>query len=145
MRMNDMLEPGEKWSLVLLGLTLAILLSPDLQAQETDVPDHIMTTVRADPRVKDILTDFPEVRLEPRLAREHGIWIVHLVHADKGRVGLVTVAPETGEILEFTFEPEQVRERERRRTAARRSSGCRQRPLSPGRLPDRARPGRHPR
>jgi hypothetical protein len=62
-----------------------------------------MSIVRDDPRVTDILTDFPEVRLAPEYSSELDIWIMKFVHVDKGQVGLVTVEPESHEILEFSF------------------------------------------
>ncbi len=82
------------------------------------VPESVMDAVRADPRVEDILADFREVRLEPEYAAEFGVWVIHFIHPDRGSMGLISVDDESGEILEFSFRPNDARaeteERERR-------------------------------
>lgn len=119
MQQNDAREHLGKWHWTLAGLAVVLVLSQGLHAQEMgEVPKRIMSVVKADPRVKDILADSREVRLEPEYAHESGVWIIHFIHADRGHMGLVSVQDETGEILEFSFKsgdarPE-VRERERR-------------------------------
>jgi len=95
-------------------LAVVLALSQGLAAQETgEVPEHIMSVVKADSRVKDILADSREVRLEPEYARELGVWVIHFVHADKGHVGLISVKAESGEILEFSFQADGAEARER--------------------------------
>ncbi|MHC4520007.1 MAG: hypothetical protein ACYTAS_15565 [Planctomycetota bacterium] len=113
MQLNGTLERFGKRHWMLVAFALLVGLAHNLHAQERpNVPEHIMAVVRADPRVKDILADFQEVRLEPEYAREFGVWIIHFVHADKGPMGLISVGADNGEILEFNFEPHQTRERE---------------------------------
>jgi hypothetical protein len=84
------------------------LLSQSLYAQNNSSDEQIMSIVRDDPRVKDILNDFPEVRLEPEYSSNHDIWIVNFIHEDKGEVGLMTIEPESYRILEFNFNIEKV-------------------------------------
>ena len=100
-------------------LVIVVLLSQGLYARERrEVPQRIMSIVEADPRVKDILSDFREIRLEPEYAHEFDVWVIQFVHADRGHVGLVSVAAESGEILEFNFHGHdrdaEARQRERR-------------------------------
>lgn len=86
------------------GLILAFLLSLPVLAQNTDdTHEHIMDQVREDARVKDILLDFPEVRLEPTYSAQWGIWIIKFMQGDR-QLGLVTVDPQTNRILEFSFD-----------------------------------------
>lgn len=65
--------------------------------------------LREEARVKDILLDFPELRLEPTYSSEWGIWIIKFMHVDRGQMGIVTVDPETDRVLEFSFNPERAR------------------------------------
>ncbi|UCD53094.1 MAG: hypothetical protein JSW27_10715 [Phycisphaerales bacterium] len=107
MQRDGLIERFGTWPWMLVGLAFAAFLSRGLPAQEArEVPERIMSAVRADPRVKDILADFHEVRLEPEYAPDFGVWIVHFIHADQGPKGLISVDAESGEILEFSFEPD---------------------------------------
>lgn len=95
-------------------IIFALFSSQYLYAQDKSIPDEqIMSTVRNDPRVKDILTDFPEVRLELEYSRKFNIWIIKFVHLDKGQVGLITVEPESHRILEFNFNINKIQPEER--------------------------------
>jgi hypothetical protein len=86
------------------GLILAFLLSLPVLAQNTDDRhERIMAQVREDARVKDILLDFPEVRLDPTYSAQWSIWIVKFMQGDR-QLGLVTVDPENNRILEFSFD-----------------------------------------
>ena len=90
-----------------LALVSAASTAPGTEARRV-VPEAIMAAVQADPRVEDILTDFPEVRLEPEYAAEFDVWVIHFVHPDRGSVGLISVDAESGAILEFSFRPNDV-------------------------------------
>lgn len=84
-------------------LILAFLLSLPVLAQNIDdTRERILDRVREDARVKDILLDFPEVRLAPEYAAQWDIWIIEFMHGDR-QVGLVTIDPKTDRILEFSF------------------------------------------
>ena len=115
MQIRDEADHPRTRLVTLAGLVFALVLSQSLVAQETrEVPERIMTAVRADARVRDILADYPEIRLEPEYARQFGVWIVHFVHADQGSKGLISVDAESGEILEFSFDPDRRPERDER-------------------------------
>jgi len=94
---------------MLILLAVVFLLSQSLFAQNNGSTDEqIMSLVREDARVKDILNDFPEVRLEPEYSKKHDIWIVNFIHEDKREVGLITIEPESYRILEFNFNFDKV-------------------------------------
>jgi len=98
-----------------LFFLLVVLIFPQsLYAQnENSSLEQIMSIVRDEPRVKDILTDFPEVRLLPEYSSKHDIWIINFIHEDKGEVGLITVEPDSHKILEFNFNIDKVPTKER--------------------------------
>jgi hypothetical protein len=104
-------EHGQRTFLL---LAIVLILTQSLYAQNKKITDEqIISIVRDEPRVKDILTDFPEVRLEPEYSKKHDIWIVNFIHEDKGEVGLITVEPDSHKILEFSFNIEKVPRDER--------------------------------
>jgi hypothetical protein len=89
--------------------SVVLILTQSLSAQnKSGLDEQIMSIVRDDPRVRDILTDFPEIRLVSEYSRKHDIWIVNFIHEDKGEVGLITVEPESNRILEFSFNIDKV-------------------------------------
>lgn len=101
-------------NIILSLLTFLLFSSQYLYAQDKSVTDdQIMSIVRDDPRVKDILTDFPEVRLESEYSKKFNIWIIKFIHLDKGQVGLITVEPESHRILEFNFNINKIQPEER--------------------------------
>ncbi|MBD3265380.1 hypothetical protein GF373_01815 [bacterium] len=97
-------------------------------AAETDLTKiQVLEIAEQDPRVKDILLDFPAISLKPHYAEEYNAWIVDILHDETKKVGLVTISPTKKEIMEFNFnikalerEPEEERQyREREERAAR--------------------------
>ena len=94
---------------LLFFLAVVLIFSQSLYARnKSGSIEQIMSIVRDEPRVKDIITDFPEVRLEPEYSSELDIWIINFIHEDKGEVGLITVEPDSHRILEFSFNIDKI-------------------------------------
>jgi hypothetical protein len=103
---------GQSWrgQYTLFLLAVIILLPQSLYAQNTGrANEQIISIIRDEPRVKDILIDFPEVQLEPEYSSELNLWIINFIHEDKGKVGLITIEPDSHRILEFSFNIDKVR------------------------------------
>jgi hypothetical protein len=110
---SDFKQSG-RGAYMLFFLAVMLLLPPSLYGENTGrVEEQIMSIIRDEPRVKDILIDFPEVRLESEYSSKLSIWIIKFIHEDKGQVGLITVEPESHRILEFSFNIDKVRLEER--------------------------------
>ncbi len=78
--------------------------------KKTESPkEKALSIARADPRVKDILTDFPTIRLVPTFAEKYGVWIIEFMRDDR-EAGMTSVSLETEEVLEFHFQPKRLRE-----------------------------------
>jgi len=107
MRRIGTLDHSRRYLLTLAGLAFVLVPAPNLLARaQQEIPERILSIVQADPRVRDILADVPEIRLEPEYSADHGVWIIHFVHADQGPKGLISVSAEGGAILEFSFDPD---------------------------------------
>jgi hypothetical protein len=75
------------------------------QAERNDGPAagrsrQIRETLEGDPRFRELLEVYPELRLAPRFVDEYDCWIVEFI-IDKGEVGMATVSPDGKRILEF--------------------------------------------
>ena len=104
---------AQRGHILYVVLISTLLLSLPVLGQNTDeTRERIMDQVREDARVKDILLDFPEVRLAPEYAAQWRIWIIKFMQGDR-QVGLVTVDPKTDRILEFSFDIDDIPRGER--------------------------------
>ncbi|MBN2326025.1 MAG: hypothetical protein JXR73_02650 [Candidatus Omnitrophica bacterium] len=67
-----------------------------------------LETAEEDPRVQDVLSDFPEARLRPNYSEEHKLWIFEIHLGDWGEMGIAVVSPEQKKVIEFAFHPPDV-------------------------------------
>ena len=82
-----------------------------LAAQEHDeLAERALAIARDDPRVKDVLADFPETRMVPAYLERFDVWTIELLLGDRREVGLVSVSLERGEVVEFNFNVDEVRD-----------------------------------
>ena len=92
-------------SIICLFLTIVFCVYTQERIQEEK---QVLAVIQADERVIDIQADFPEIRLSSSYHDEFCVWIIELIHEDAGKVGLITVNPESGNIEEFGFDFEKI-------------------------------------
>ncbi|MHC4293902.1 MAG: hypothetical protein ACYSTX_06355 [Planctomycetota bacterium] len=68
-----------------------------------------LVIAQKDPRVEDVLTDFPELRIEARYSDEYEVWIIEFLSDDR-EIGMASVSIEQEKVLEFEFNVEEISE-----------------------------------
>ncbi len=71
--------------------------------------EEALEIARDDPRVKDILADFPEIRVLPSYSEHYDVWIIEFFLDDR-EAGMASVSLEKGAVVEFNFRAEAVDE-----------------------------------
>ncbi|MHC4264874.1 MAG: hypothetical protein ACYSUK_02965 [Planctomycetota bacterium] len=66
---------------------------------------------KKDARVKDVLTDIPGLRIEPRYSAEYGVWIIEFL-VNNHEAGMASVSLEQEKVLEFDFNIDEISEAE---------------------------------
>jgi len=97
---------------VLLSLAFLFVLCTSAPAEQEhdELAERALEIARNDPRVKDILADFPEIQMVPAYLERFDVWTIELRLGDRREVGLVTVSLERGEVVEFNFDIDRARE-----------------------------------
>ncbi len=100
------------YNLLLLILCCVISFLPFANTSESQEisAEQAMDIAKDDPRVKDILTDFPRVHLIPSYNEAFHVWIIELLYSDAGEVGFVSVSPKEKSVVEFDFNVNRVKE-----------------------------------
>jgi len=71
--------------------------------------EKALAIAKRDDRVKDILTDFPELRTDAQYVEEYGVWIINFLAGDR-KVGMASVSLEQEKVLEFDFNIDEISE-----------------------------------
>lgn len=91
-----------------------LLVAPPVPAQEdeslADASERALDIVRDHPRTRDILADFPDLRLVPEYSERYRVWVVSFA-GENGRIGgEAAVSLEAGEVVEFSVDPRRLQE-----------------------------------
>ncbi len=82
-----------------MGFVLPLLAG---EGDDSGELEQILQIAKDDPRMKDVLADFPEIELHPHFSEDYHCWMIELT-LDEREAGLVTVSAESNQILEFDF------------------------------------------
>jgi len=92
--------------LVWTGVLLAgVFLFSDFaraERQQLSGAEKALEIARDDPRVQDILADFPEIRMVPSYSERFDVWIVEFLLGDR-EAGMASVSLEQAAVVEFNF------------------------------------------
>lgn len=89
----------------LLGVALLLCaLVPAAAAQEEKAREEVLAIARSDERVSDLLADVEGLRLDAYFAEQYDVWMVEILHPERGEVGFLTLSLEQGEVLEFSVD-----------------------------------------
>ena len=100
-------------ALIFLFILFPLLISVNAFSKEQvqQEAEKALNIAQRDDRVKDILTDFPELRMDAQYAEEYGVWIINFL-ADDRNVGTASVSLKQEKVLEFDFNIDEVTENE---------------------------------
>jgi hypothetical protein len=102
-----------RWQLILccISLSLSGVLSfsnfARAEQEQLNSAEQALEIAREDPRVKDILADFPEIRMTPSYSERFGVWIIEFLLGDR-EAGMASVSLEQGAVLEFDFRSDEI-------------------------------------
>jgi hypothetical protein len=88
-----------RWQLILFWISLSLCgafsFSDSARAQQEQVNDaeQALEIAQDDPRVKDILADFPEIRMVPSYSDRFDVWIIEFLLGDR-EAGIASVSLE---------------------------------------------------
>lgn len=77
--------------------------------QEREGVEQALEIARRDRRVKDILTDFPQIRMQPNYSDQYGVWIIEFLVGDR-EAGMASVSLEQKAVVEFNFNINEITE-----------------------------------
>ncbi|MHC4758181.1 MAG: hypothetical protein ACYTE8_05965, partial [Planctomycetota bacterium] len=81
---------------------LAFCTATGICQEDNQAVASALNIAKQNANVKDILTDFPDIRMEPRYSEEYGVWIIEFLTDDR-EVGMASVSLEQEKVLEFEF------------------------------------------
>lgn len=89
------------WTMVMLCCTFFsdIALA---EREQISGAEQALEIARGDPRVKDMLADFPEIRMMPSYSERYDVWIIEFLLDDR-EAGMASVSLEQAEVVEFNF------------------------------------------
>ncbi len=96
--------------LLVMLLALSFISLSFSQSEDINEKERAYQIALKDERVQDLLMNFPNLRLEGHYSDEYSIWIFEFLYGDWGEAGLVTVSLDKGEVLEFDFHIEKLKE-----------------------------------
>jgi hypothetical protein len=88
--------------LITMATYLAFCTATGICQEDIEAAESAISIAKQDARIEDILTAFPEIRMEPKYSEEYGVWIIWLLTDDR-QVGMVSVSLEQEKVLEFEF------------------------------------------
>ncbi|UCF16877.1 MAG: hypothetical protein JSW59_05345, partial [Phycisphaerales bacterium] len=97
------------WTGVLLFGVLLFSDSARAERAQTSGAEKAIEIARDDPRVKDILADFPEIRMLPSYSERYDVWIIEFLLGDR-EAGMASVSLEQAAVVEFNFRAEKIDE-----------------------------------
>jgi hypothetical protein len=100
------------WTCVLLSGVFSFSDSACAEQERVDSAGQALEIAREDIRVKDVLADFPEIRMVPSYSERFDVWIIEFLLGDR-EAGMVSVSLEQRAVLEFAFETGELLERSR--------------------------------
>ncbi|MGD8499966.1 MAG: hypothetical protein PVJ86_04925 [Phycisphaerales bacterium] len=77
------------------------------QREQINDAEQALEIAQDDPRVKDILADFPEIRMVPSYSERFDVWIIEFLLGDR-EAGMASVSLEQGAVVEFNFKTEEI-------------------------------------
>jgi hypothetical protein len=98
------------WVSLSLSGVLSLSTSARAQQEHANGAEQALEIAREDPRVKDVLADFPEIRMMPSYSERFGVWIIELLLGDR-EAGMASVSLEQAAVLEFDFKTDEIIER----------------------------------
>ncbi|MHC4431814.1 MAG: hypothetical protein ACYTBS_08240, partial [Planctomycetota bacterium] len=103
-------QPILFWTCVLLSGVFFSSDSTGADQEQAGGAEQALDIARDDPRVEDVLADFPEIRMAPSYSERFDVWIIEFLLGDR-EAGMVSVSLEQRAVLEFAFETDELLER----------------------------------
>ncbi|MHC4131704.1 MAG: hypothetical protein ACYSR3_06900 [Planctomycetota bacterium] len=97
---------------ILLSSILIFLFSYTISFSEetyTQDAEAAIIIAQQDPRVEDVLIDFPGLKMDARYSDEYGVWIIEFL-SDSRETGVASVSLEQEKVLEFEFNIDEISE-----------------------------------
>ena len=95
------------WTCVLLAGVFSHSDSASAEQERVDDAEQALEIARKDPRVKDVLADFPEIRMLPSYSERFDVWVIEFLLGDR-EAGMASVSLDHATVLEFDFKTDEL-------------------------------------
>ncbi len=100
---------GNRVALLVLLLVSVCICAPAKPNRDV-LAERALDIARDDPRVEDILADFPEIELVPHYLEGDNVWLIGFLVDDRIEAGFASVSLERGAVVEFEFDIDRLKE-----------------------------------
>ncbi len=95
------------WTCVLLSGDFPFSNSAWAEQEQVNGAEQALEIAREDPRVKDILADFPQIKMMPSYSERFDVWVIEFLLGDR-EAAIASVSLEQGAVLEFDVRTDEL-------------------------------------